>query len=302
MEASFAASTSRLKLIALITVMVLVWSGNFVIAKVALREFPVLTLSGLRVALSAAILWPVFLLAAPPEEISRLRRDWKKLLVLSLFGVTFNQLFFIAGLKNTSVGHSSLIISLSPVFVLLVARMHGLEQLTLLKVLGLAVSLAGVALLVTERGIGSNAGPGPTLMGDLYAMLGAVAFAYFTVLGKEITPRYGTITFNTVTHTLGALVLMPPAMVQLWQGSAAGVSAKAWLSLLYMAGGASVLAYVIFYYALRRLAATRLVALSYLQPVLATLLSAAFLRERITATLLAGAAVIFVGVYMAERG
>ncbi len=282
----------------MVSVMVLIWSANFIIGKVALREFPVLTATGLRALLAAAILWPIFLASAPREERARLRRDWKTMLVLSVFGVTLNQLLFLAGLKNTSVPHSALIISLSPVFVLILARMHGLEQLTALKVFGLGLSLAGVALLTTER----HDGTGPTLHGDLYALLGSMAFAYFTVRGKEVSPYYGSVTMNTATYTLGALTLLPLTLVGLWQGGAHGVSLKAWLSLLYMAAGASVLAYLIFYYALRRLAATRLVALSYLQPVIATFLSVLFLGEKITLTLLVGGAVILGGVYMTERG
>ncbi len=286
----------------MLSVMVGVWCGNFVIAKVALREIPVLGLTALRVALGALILWPIFFLVRPPGEIERLRRDWKNILALSLFGVTFNQFFFLAGLKNTSAAHSSLLISLSPVFVLLIARMHGLERLTFLKVAGIVTSLAGIVVLTTERAVGRGGGSGPTPLGDLYAVLGAVAFAYFTVLGKEITPRYGSVTINTVTYSVGALTLAPGATVQLWQAGLSGVSTEAWLALLYMAGGASVLAYLIFYYALRRIAATRLVALSYLQPVIVTLLGALFLRERITGPLVAGAAAILTGVYMTQRG
>lgn len=277
--------------------MVLLWAANFVIGKIALREFPALTLAGLRVALSAVILWPLFLISAPGDESARLRQDWKTMLLLGLFGVTFNQAFFIAGLKNTSVAHSSLIISLTPVFVLIIARLHGLERLTLVQTLGLAVSIAGVALLTTER----HSGPGPSLIGDLYAVLGSVSFAYFAVLGKEITPRYSTVTMNTAIYTLGALMLLPSTLFQVSQGSAAGVSARAWLAVLYMALGASVVAYLIFYWALRQVGATRLTALSYLQPVLATLFGVAFLSERITATLVASALIIMAGVYMTEK-
>ncbi len=286
----------------MLSVMVSLWCGNFVVAKVALREVPVLGLTALRVTLGALILWPIFLLVRPPGEIERLRRDWKVILALGFFGVTLNQFFFLAGLKNTSAAHSSLLISLSPVFVLLIARLHRLERLTFLKAAGVATALAGTVLLTTERAIGRGGGSVPTSLGDFYALLGAVAFAYFAVLGKEVAPRYGSVTINTVTYTLGALMLAPGAMVQLWQTGLSGISAKAWLALLYMAGGASVAAYIIFYYALRRISATRLAALSYLQPVIVTLMGAIFLREQVTGPLVAGAAAILGGVYMTQRG
>src|SRR5438552_15158145 len=107
-------------LIFMLAVMTLLWAVNPIVAKVALREFPVLTLTQLRVVLAAAILWPVFWLQMAPGELARLKEEWKTLLVLSFFGVGVNQLFFVGGMKNTSVAHASIIMSMTPVYVLIV--------------------------------------------------------------------------------------------------------------------------------------------------------------------------------------
>lgn len=294
---------SRPRLYLLIALMVALWSANFIIGKVAAREFPVLTLSGLRVALAALILLAAFAARQGLSGFAVLRREWKLMTLLALFGVVFNQVFFIAGLKYTSVAHSSLIISLGPVFVLIIARLHGLEEFTALKVVGLALSLAGMVVLGGERSmVGGRQGPGPSLLGDLFAMAGSLAFAYYVVIAKEVTPRFDSLSMNTFTYALGALMLLPVTVGGLLTGGAAGVSGKAWLAMVYMAACASVAAYVIFYYALRFISATRMTALSYLQPVLATLLGLFLLKEPITARLLLGAAVVFTGVYLTEKG
>lgn len=290
---------SRARLYLLIALMVLLWSANFIIGKVAVREFPVLTLSGLRVMLAAAILLAFFTARNGLGGFAALRREWKLMALLGLFGVVFNQVFFIAGLKYTSVAHSSLIISLSPVFVLVIARLHRLEELSTMKIAGLAMSMAGVAVLAGERG---GQGPGPSLLGDLLAIAGSISFAYYVVIGKEVTPRFDSLSMNTFTYALGALMLAPVTVGGLLRGGAAGVSGKAWLAMVYMAACASVAAYVIFYYALRFVSATRMTALSYLQPVLATLLGLFLLKEPITPRLLVGAAVVFAGVYLTEKG
>lgn len=290
---------SRARLYLLIATMVLLWSANFIIGKVAVREFPVLTLSGLRVMLAAAILLAFFTARNGLAGFAVLRREWKLMALLGLFGVVFNQVFFIAGLKYTSVAHSSLIISLSPVFVLVIARLHRLEELSTMKIAGLAMSMAGVAVLAGERG---GQGPGPSLLGDLLAIAGSIAFAYYVVIGKEVTPRFDSLSMNTFTYALGALMLAPVTVGGLLRGGAGGVSGKAWLAMVYMAACASVAAYVIFYYALRFVSATRMTALSYLQPVLATLLGLFLLKEPITTRLLVGAAVVFAGVYLTEKG
>jgi DME family drug/metabolite transporter len=64
----------------------------------------------------------------------------------------------------------------------------------------------------------------------------------------------------------------------------------------------SVVCYLIFYYALRHMAASRLVALAYLQPLLATLMAIVLLGERVTPAVGAGGALVLAGVWVAERG
>ncbi len=71
--------------------------------------------------------------------------------------------------------------------------------------------------------------------------------------------------------------------------------------MVYMAAFASVAAYLVYYWALRYLAASRLAAFSYLLPVMATLLGVLLLpEERVTGHLLGGGALVLVGVYLAE--
>ncbi len=69
-----------------------------------------------------------------------------------------------------------------------------------------------------------------------------------------------------------------------------------------MALFSSVISYLIYYYALSKISASRVSAFNYLQPVVATLLAAVMLGERVTLPVVAGGAVVFSGVYLTERG
>ncbi len=281
--------------------MTLIWSGNFIIGKIALREFPALSLTTLRVVLSALILWPVFLARMPPGEGARLWQERKRLLWLAVFGVTLNQFFFVTGLKNTSVAHASIVVSLTPVMVLIVARLHGLERFTVLKVVGLCICMVGVTLLTAARHP-QTVGTPANILGDAAVASSSLCFAYFAVMGKEIISRFNSVTLNTVTFTIGALTLLPAAAPEIWRGGLAGHSLQAWLALAYMAVCASVIGYLIFYWALSQIAATRVTALSYIQPVLVAVMGFFWLGERLTMPEVAGAAVILAGVAMTERG
>ncbi|HYM13013.1 MAG TPA: DMT family transporter [Bryobacterales bacterium] len=286
----------------LVGLMTLFWSANFFIGKIALREFPGPLAASLRLLIAALGMLPIYFWKTGGQR----RWSWRDaptLVFLGFVGVAINQFCFIVGLSKTSVAHSSLIIGMTPIWVLLIAVARGLERMTPQKLGGMLIAFAGVAVLSMEKPpAGSPPGDGPTLAGDLITFVGASAFAFYTVLGKEVNHRFGSVTVNTFLFGSGALILSPVMLLQGWSFPFARVSAAGWLSLLYMGIFPSLVCYLIFYYALGYVAASRLSALSYLQPVAATALAAVFLGERISALLLAGGAVIFTGVYLTERG
>jgi len=130
----------------LIAVMVLAWSGNFIIAKFTLRELPPFALLFLRVLFSNGLLLPLYLASRQHRRQPLERGDWKWFALLGLFGIALNQTGFTVGLHHTTVSHSSLIISLSPLLVLILASRMQLERFTRQKLAGMALSFAGVGV------------------------------------------------------------------------------------------------------------------------------------------------------------
>ena len=290
-------------LYAAISLMVLLWSANFIVAKVALREFPPFLLGALRIGLAGAFLAPVYWWKARASgERLRLGPGMSLLVFLAACNVG-NQLLFLIGLSRTSVSHSALIIGIGPIFVLLIAATIGLERITWRKVAGMAIALTGVAVLARQA-VGAPAGAQTeaTLTGDAITALACTLFSMFAVYGKKATERYSSVAVNGFAYICGAVLLAP---VILWKAPAfpfAHVSAAGWSSLIYMALFPSAICYLIYYYALTHISASRVSAFIYLEPVIATLMAVAFLGERITAPLLASGTVIFTGVYLTERG
>jgi drug/metabolite transporter (DMT)-like permease len=162
----------------------------------------------------------------------------------------------------------------------------------------MAIALAGVVVLQ----LGKKSGAAATLFGDFLILLAALTFAIFTVAGKTVTKRYGPVTVNTFAYVGGGLLLLPLTLWEASQTTLRDISALAWLSVIYMAAFASVLAYLIYYYALTYAPASRVSALSYLQPLLATLMAIPILHEPVTMPLVAGGALVLAGVYVTERG
>jgi drug/metabolite transporter (DMT)-like permease len=290
-------------LIAWLLVMLLLWSLNYIAGKIALRTIDPISLATFRLDLAALIMLAIYF-ARPLADRTPPRREhlWPYI-YLGFFGVVLNQGLFTVGLNYTTSAHSAVIIAFGPVIILILARMLGQESLTAMKVLGMALSFAGVTLLEWEQGSPAHS---PLLLGDLITLGGTVGFAAYTVLGKKFAAEYDGVSMNTFMCVAAALMLLPVAVVQTVHLTATNAwhtfGWGGWLGLLYMAVGSSVGAYTIFYWALRHTTASRVGAMSYFQPVVVIVLAALFLGDHPSRYLLAGTALVLVGVVLAEHG
>ena len=288
---------SRTKLYGLISLMTFLWSINYVVAKIALRSFPALLIGPLRAATAAVLLLPaLYFLRSNSSE----RWQWRELIELSLlgvFGITLNQVFFVVGMSSTSVAHAALIIATTPLQVLMLAALRGQETVTPRKLAGLGVAIAGIAVLNLGRET-----PGASFTGDFFVFLAAFCFSLYTVFGKEVTRRHSILAVNAIGYLAGALAGAPLLVQQSWNFDFSAVAASGWWALAYMAILSSILCYLIFYYALNHLTATRLAAFSYVQPVIASLAGLLILREPITLPIAAGGLLVLSGVWVTGRG
>ncbi len=290
---------SHARLYALLGVMLLFWSGNFIFAKMAAREIPVLLVVCLRTFLSGIFMFPVYAIAQPRMDAGMRKwtaRDVPALLSLGIFGVLGNQALFVIGISRTSVAHGSVITAMGPIFVLLGAAFTSMEQLTARKCWGMLVAAVGVAVLQFGR---THTG-GATLAGDLIMIVATVAFASFTVFGKRIVAEFGAITVNTFAFVGGALLVLPYTVWSVSHLALGRVSSTAWMGVLYMALFPSIAGYMIYSHALRHLPATRVSSVSYFQPVLATFLAIIFLSEQPGLAFACGALLVLGGVYITE--
>jgi len=290
---------SLIRLYALLTLMVFFWALNFVIARIALRYFPSLLAASLRALIAGLLLLPLYFWKGREfDHEPWTRKDIPMLLLLGVTGVTFNQVLFLLGLERTSTPHAAIMTGIMPLQVLVMSAFWGLERLNGLRLAGMGLALGGVGVLQTSRSIGTSA----TLLGDALVLLSGTAFAAFAVIGKKLTAKHGGLTINTFAFLGGGLVLLPVIAWESLSFSYTHVAPAGWLSLLYMAAFPSAVAYLIFYYALTYIPASRVGSFSYLQPILATILGVLLLGDHISSALVLGGALVLTGVFLTERG
>lgn len=302
---------SRLAIAASIALLVVVWAGNFIAAKIGLLVLPPLAMASFRVVLAGVFMLPVYFfclrLPAFVEAANLLRRgfttrDWWVFFYLGFFGVTVNQMCFTIGLYFTRVSHAAVIVGLGPIYILVLAVLLRMERATAHKVVGMLVALVGVAVLASDNGISLHSA---SIEGDAITMTGSIGFAIYVVLGKRVAGKYDSLTMTAFNHLAGALVVLPLAIYEaraLFVTHHGHLSWQAWAALLYMAILGSALAYVFYFWLLRYLEASQLSAFTYLLPVLATVLGIVWLGEKSSWSQLLGGVLALGGVYWIESG
>lgn len=281
--------------------MIFIWAFNYIFGKIALRYMDGLTLASFRLVLAGVLVLPIYFAASriTGARAHFPRRDWAALLGLAVFGVVINQGGFTMGLSLTSVGHASIIVGTVPVVVLLLAWFVGQERVNAARLAGIGISFIGILVLTSERG--THMGNQP-LAGDLCTLVGVMGFAIYTVWGKKIAAQYDAIGMNTFNQCAAGVIMLPLAIRQATRLDWARVTWQGWFGVFYMAAMSSIAGYIIFYWALRHMPASRLAAFSYLQPVMAIALAALLVGERITPHVVAGGVLVLLGVYLTERG
>jgi len=247
-----------------------------------------------RVALAAPLLWG-FALASRAHETAGPRQ---RLLLLAA-GCAFagDLAFWHWSIQATSVANSTLLANLASIFVTLAAWLLWRQKPSGMFLVGLALAVAGVALLVR-----SSLGFSPTaLLGDALGVVTAVFYAWYLLTVKRLRDLgAATLRLMAVTTTLTAVILLPVALAS--GDDMLPASATGWLVLLGLAwithaGGQGLIAYALAHLP----AAFSSVGLLF-QPVMAAAFAWVLLGEPLALLQIAGGAVVLAGIYLASRG
>ncbi len=290
---------AQVKFYSLITGLTVIWCGNFIALKICLKEMSAFGVTAFRVTAAALIFLVIYRFAGRTHPMARLGKQEYVLFFKGAFmGLFLNQLLFIYGLKYTTVAHSAVIVTFGPLFTLLFAWMRGEEKLTKKKVLGMILSIVGVTFLNMDRNLRLQT---ENLLGDFLTLCGSVAFAYYTVLSKNAASLYGSISSTAFTYFAGACLFLPFGLRSILQVRWLEISWVSSLSFMYVAFLASVLAPLIFYYALRRMSASAMASLTYLQPVITTISSVLILSEKLSLNFVVGGGIVLSGILLTQR-
>lgn len=271
------------------------FSANYVILKLAFREFTPLTFSWLRTAGAAAILLAI----APRNEPPLARADHARIALYSLLGIVINGALFLAGLNFTTVQVAAVLITTIPVFAMVAAILLGQERTTITRMTGIALAGAGALLVVGGE---SFSGTSHSLLGAVMLVLNCLSYALYLVMSKPAFARFGARRVVTLLFAYGTVLMLPVSGWWLWHERWSAISLRGWITLVVVIVGPTMGAYLLNAWALRHAESSFVAVYTYVQPVLATLLGAMFLDENVRGVVVIAALLIFTGVWLAGRG
>jgi len=275
--------------------MAVIWGVNFSVVKYGTQVMDPVAFNSLRMLLGCVVLLAVAY-ARPGRRPDR--ADKLRLLGLGVLGHCVYQLLFVQGIALTRAGTASLVVASSPAVVAMVARVFGHERLPMQTLAGIAVSIAGVVLVVG----GSLTSDGTShLMGDLLVLAAVVVWAFYTTGLVPLTHRVQPAQLAAWTLVGGVPPLLVIAAPALLATEWTAVTPLTWGAVAYSGLLAMVIAYLVWYRGVREIGPTRTAMFANLQPIVAVLVAWGALGEVPTAFQGAGAGAVIGGLYLARR-
>jgi drug/metabolite transporter (DMT)-like permease len=279
---------------------VLCWllsAGVYIAAKWVAPEMPPWALCFWRLSLACAILLPI-VHRHHGAMIELLRSRAAEVLIIGSIGLTLCQGMIYTGLNYTDATTAGIIMALSPVMTMVLARFVLGEPLGMWKALGALLSLAGMVVIVARGDLSAllrlQFNPG-----ELWIVGSALCWGLYTVLLRR--SKFGLELLPLVVLLLGAgaLAALPFYLWELVHGERSALHVNGLIALAYVAGPGGALMYYLYNRSVEALGAGRASMLLYLQTVFVAILAFLLLGESLHAYDLTGAAFIVAGLVLA---
>jgi drug/metabolite transporter (DMT)-like permease len=274
---------------------VAIWTGNTLVTKAAATAIEPLSIAFYRWLLAGLVLSP-FLLRSVWRQRSVVAQHWPKLAVLGCLGMGMYQGLAYEAAKTTSATHMGVVVALMPLLSTLLGNFLAKESLTLARLGGAGLSLAGLVVLSTQGQPGAWI-DGAAHVGDALMLLAVTSYALYGVLLKRWAVPLTTWQALYVQIGFGVLLLAP----LWWLAAPSPVTAQNLPLILYAGTAASIGAPFFWMRAIQRLGPAQASLYMNLLPVCVALAASSLLGEQLHGYHAVGGLLALVGVWWGQQ-
>lgn len=273
-----------------------IYGINYTVAKDIMPDF--ITPFGLvflRVIGALSLFWIIHSFNYEKVE----KKDFLLLAACGVFGVFANQLMFLYGLDNTTPINAGIIMTSNPILVLIASAIILKNRITLTKVGGIALGIAGALMLLLFKdnfSFGSE-----TIKGDIFIFLNAMSYGIYLVIAVPLMRKYKPITVIKWVFTFGFIFVFPFGIEQFSEIEWTSFSLKIWFEVGFVVIATTFFAYLLNIYGLKKLNPSVVSTYIYLQPLLAAVFAIWAGKDSLDWIKIVAALLIFSGVYLVSK-
>ena len=251
----------------------------------------------LRVIGACIMFWAVSIIG-PKEKVER--SDWGRFLLCALFGMVINMLAFFKGLDLSTPINSAVLITTTPIIVVVLSVFLIQEKVKLSRGIGIASGLIGALILVLYgQEIRADAPNIP--LGNTLFLVNATSFALYLILAKKLVEKYHVFTLMKWLFLLGIIINAPVALPEFLEVDWPNLPFEAIWKMVFVVIGTTFCAYLFNVYALTQLKASTVSSFIYLQPVIAIFFAVLTGKDFLSPIKIGAAFLVLLGVYLVSR-
>ena len=251
----------------------------------------------LRVGGAAILFWLISILG-PKQKIEK--RDWGRLFICSLLGMSINMLSFFKGLQLSTPINSAVLVTITPIIVVMISALFLREKITLNKGLGIAMGFVGaLGLILFGAEIRQDAPNIP--LGNSLFILNATAYGAYLVVVKKLIEKYHPFTLMKWLFSMACIINLPITLPEVLEIEWSTMPLWAYGSVAFVVIGTTFLTYLFNIFALTELKASSVGAFMYMQPLVGILFALLSHKDHLTLIKILAMAFVLVGVYLASK-
>lgn len=276
----------------------LIYGANYSIAKLVLDDNYIQPFGFIvfRVLCGLGLFW-FFHLMFVQEKVEK--ADFPMLILCAAFGVATNQLCFFMGLKHTTPINASLIMTTTPILVLVISSILIKEKITLQKLIGIALGAIGAILLISRGG--SFSLQQNQLLGDSLILINATSYGIYLVMAKKLMDRYNPITVVTWVFTFGFFMVLPFGWRDVLAIEWSTFSSTIWAAFAFVLIAVTFFTYLFNAFALKIVSPSVTSIYIYLQPLFASIIALMMGKDELGLVKILAGVLIFAGVFLVSK-